>query len=212
MSSYMVEAQDDWNRVAADSSVSFSDKIIVAGDINASGTPTEDLDIYLEGGARMVAPSSAGNWYTIRYGRLTLLWDGDNNATIQTATRGDYVTEVALVGYPDDAEPYISTRSYGTVHFERMRRLAPLEAAKSPEHYTWVGDALARSGAPELSADLQSWDLLDALFPDNPLLWNAGKYLTRYGRKGDASKRVEDLRKAVTYLERAIKAEGRNAG
>ena len=81
----------------------------------------------------------------------------------------------------------------------------------SPAHYTWVGEALATNGAPSFTANLQSWDLLDALFPDNPHLWNAGKYLTRFGRKGDASKRVEDLRKAVAYLERAIKAEENRA-
>lgn len=81
----------------------------------------------------------------------------------------------------------------------------------SPSHYTWLGAALTANGAPESTQDLQSWDLLDALFPDNPHLWNVGKYLTRLGRKGDASKRVEDLRKAAAYLERAIKTEGRNA-
>lgn len=85
-------------------------------------------------------------------------------------------------------------------------------AHDSPTHYTWIGRALAANGAPENTKDLQSWDLLDALFPDNPHLWNVGKYLTRFGRKGDAGKRVEDLRKAATYLERAIKAEERHAG
>lgn len=80
-----------------------------------------------------------------------------------------------------------------------------------PPHYTWIGEALAANGAPSFAANLQSWDLLDALFPDNPHLWNAGKYLTRFGRKGDMSKRVEDLRKAAAYLERAIKAEDRRA-
>ena len=74
-----------------------------------------------------------------------------------------------------------------------------------PTHYTWVGEALAVNGAPENTKDLQSWDLLDALFPDNPHLWNVGKYLTRFGRK------VEDLRKAAAYLERAIKTEENHA-
>lgn len=86
-----------------------------------------------------------------------------------------------------------------------------IDGVSEPLRYTWVGEALAQSGAPTFSANLQSWDLLDALFPDNPHLWNVGKYLTRFGRKGDASKRLEDLRKAATYLERAIKAEERNA-
>lgn len=80
-----------------------------------------------------------------------------------------------------------------------------------PPHYVWLGESLVSGGAPERTADLQSWDLLDALFPDNPHLWNVGKYLTRFGRKGDASKRVEDLRKAAAYLERAIKTEERRA-
>ena len=84
-------------------------------------------------------------------------------------------------------------------------------AHDSPTHYTWIGEALATNGAPLFTANLQSWDLLDAIFPDNPHLWNAGKYLTRFGRKGDASKRLEDLRKAATYLERAIKAEENRA-
>lgn len=88
---------------------------------------------------------------------------------------------------------------------------ATLDGVSEPLHYTWIGGALAQAGAPTFSANLQSWDLLDALFPDNPHLWNTGKYLTRFGRKGGPGKRVEDLRKAVTYLERAIKAEERRA-
>ena len=80
----------------------------------------------------------------------------------------------------------------------------------TPAHYMWVGKAIVANGGPKWTADLQSWDLLDALFPDNPHLWNVGKYLTRFGRKGDASKRLEDLRKAATYLQKAIKAEERH--
>lgn len=80
-------------------------------------------------------------------------------------------------------------------------------AVAAPEHYTWIGDALARDGAPVYSADLQAWDILDALFPDNPHLWNVGKYLTRFGRKGDSSRRIVDLRKARAYLDRAIANE-----
>lgn len=91
------------------------------------------------------------------------------------------------------------------------KQCVTLGGVSEPIHYTWIGEALARSGAPTFSANLQSWDLLDALFPDNPHLWNVGKYLTRFGRKGDASKRLSDLCKAAAYIERAIKAEERNA-
>ena len=212
MSSYMVETQDDWNKVAVDDSVSFDDTVIVTGDINAVDTQTNSLSVTLKGGARMIASSGADSWYTIHHGHLTLVWDGDDVGGVQSKTHDGSAAVVTLVGYPDDAEPYVSTVSTSAVRFERSERGSAHGAVASPLHYTWVGDAFARSGAPALSADLQSWDLLDAIFPDNPHLWNAGKYLTRFGRKGGASKRVEDLRKAVTYLERAIKAEERRAG
>lgn len=94
---------------------------------------------------------------------------------------------------------------------DRNDRSVEFDGVSAPQHYSWVGKALTANDAPLFTADLQSWDLLDALFPDNPHLWNAGKYLTRFGRKGDASKRVEDLRKAITYLERAIKTEENHA-
>lgn len=91
------------------------------------------------------------------------------------------------------------------------KQCVTLDRVSEPLHYTWIGEALAQTGAPERTADLQSWDLLDALFFDNPNLWNVGKYLTRFARKGDASKRVEYLRKAAAYLERAIKMEEQHA-
>lgn len=45
------------------------------------------------------------------------------------------------------------------------------------------------------------WDVLDAWFPTNPLLWQVGKYIARADRKGEP---VEDLKKAKVYLEREI--------
>lgn len=61
-------------------------------------------------------------------------------------------------------------------------------------------------------AHLQSWDILDAIAPDDPHVWNTLKYLTRLGRKGDSSRRIVDLRKAAAYLERAIEEEERRGG
>ena len=81
----------------------------------------------------------------------------------------------------------------------------------SPTHYTWIGQAIVSSGGPERTEDIESWDILDALFPDDPHLWNAGKYLTRLGRKGPGVRRIVDLRKARTYLDRAIRREERDA-
>lgn len=45
-------------------------------------------------------------------------------------------------------------------------------------------------------------DVLEDWFAENPWLWNAAKYLSRAGRKGDA---VTDLRKAVWYIQRYMR-------
>lgn len=77
------------------------------------------------------------------------------------------------------------------------------EPVKSPDHYTWLGQSLAALGLSD-AANVESWDVLDAAFPQDPLLWNCGKYLLRQGRKGGEEKRLEDLRKARQYLDRQI--------
>ena len=82
-------------------------------------------------------------------------------------------------------------------------RTAPGEAVESPQHYTWLGQSLAALGLSD-AANVESWDVLDAAFPSDPLLWNCGKYLLRQGRKGGEEKRLEDLRKARQYLDRKI--------
>ena len=77
------------------------------------------------------------------------------------------------------------------------------EAVESPDHYTWLGQSLAALGLSD-AANVESWDVLDAAFPSDPLLWSCGKYLLRQGRKGGEEKRLEDLRKARQYLDRQI--------
>lgn len=79
----------------------------------------------------------------------------------------------------------------------------PEAAVESPQHYTWLGQSLAALGLSD-AANVESWDVLDAAFPSDPLLWNCGKYLLRQGRKGGEEKRLEDLRKARQYLDRQI--------
>ena len=88
---------------------------------------------------------------------------------------------------------------------------APPEAVESPDHYTWLGQSLAALGLSD-AANVESWDVLDAAFPSDPLLWNCGKYLLRQGRKGGEEKRLEDLRKARQYLDRQIAQLSREAG
>lgn len=83
--------------------------------------------------------------------------------------------------------------------------LDEVEAVHAPSHYTWLGNALAALGLSD-ARNVEAWDVLDAAFPSNPHLWNCGKYLLRQGRKGGEEKRLEDLRKARQYLDRAIEA------
>lgn len=83
------------------------------------------------------------------------------------------------------------------------QKISAGETVESPEHYTWLGQSLAELGLSD-AANVESWDVLDAAFPSDPLLWNCGKYLLRQGRKGGEEKRLEDLRKARQYLDRRI--------
>lgn len=69
-----------------------------------------------------------------------------------------------------------------------------ISAVEHPSHYNAV------EGMPEV------WDILDAFFPDDPLLWNAAKYLLRAGRKDDNAK-VQDLGKLLQYVQRRIEKE-----
>ena len=62
-----------------------------------------------------------------------------------------------------------------------------VDNVQHPSHYTF--------GKYEVIEVLEDW------FPQDPLLWQVGKYIARSGRKGSA---VEDLEKAKFYLERKI--------
>jgi hypothetical protein len=111
-------------------------------------------------------------------------------------------------GFPEYGVP---SRRYLEIWdgYEPSTASAPLsredsgEAVEAPDHYTWLGQSLAALGLSD-AANVESWDVLDAAFPSDPLLWNCGKYLLRQGRKGGEEKRLEDLRKASQYLDRQI--------
>lgn len=204
MSNYNVNSQEEWNDLIADITVGFCDTVHVWDDI-IGGEQKRGLDIVIHSGGSLSASSSVDNWYRLAGGRLTIRWDGDIAGQIMLHGDSTAVQYVHLENWVSDNVPAVAKADRTLVEFIIDTPQA------GPTHYTWVGNALVRAGAPVCTADLQSWDILDALFPDSPHLWNAGKYLTRFGRKGGASKRVEDLRKAVTYLERAIKAEENRA-
>ena len=63
-----------------------------------------------------------------------------------------------------------------------------IETVNHPPHYTF--------GKYEVIDVLEDW------FPEEPHLWQVGKYIARAARKGDE---LEDLKKARWYLERKIK-------
>lgn len=204
MADYNVNSQEEWDDLVADIDVGFCDTVHIWGDITVS-EQQRDLDCVIHSGGSLSAPSSIDNWYRLAGGRLTIRWDGDIAGQIMLHDEGATVYYVHLENWVSDNVPAISEADRQLVEFIIG---TPKDG---PTHYAWIGEALMQVGAPVRTVDLQSWDILDALFPDNPHLWNVGKYLTRFGRKGDVSKRVEDLRKAAAYLERAIKAEKQRA-
>lgn len=64
----------------------------------------------------------------------------------------------------------------------------------NPDHYKHSKDSLGVEVA----------DILDYFFPDNPWLWNAGKYLLRAGHKPSADKKTE-LGKLKWYVDRELR-------
>lgn len=208
---YVARSQEDWDDLVSEGRLKYAPDIYVTGSVSVESYRLGGLDVTVSRGGEVTAPSGVANWYFLAGGRLALKWDGQGRASLAVEVSGESI--VTLIDYPDDVTPVTAPSSVGAVTFVRKSSggAVPVDvgaaSVKGPAHYVWLGEALVYDGAPEATADLQSWDVLDALFPDNPHLWNAGKYLTRLGRKGDSSKRLEDLRKALSYLERAIEKE-----
>lgn len=216
---YYVNSVDQLNE-AIDDGADFADYIRLQDGTDLTGVNVpRDLDFRIVKGGHVTVDSSLPAWFVFeRDCSLTVIWDGVCALSLGEPYSG-VSASVRLVGWPEDGgelralreilERYGVTVLVGEDDAHRPCGRVTLSdiQVSGPPHYVWLGEALVANGAPENTKDLQSWDLLDALFPDNPHLWNVGKYLTRFGRKGDASKRLEDLRKAAAYLERAIKAE-----
>ena len=66
---------------------------------------------------------------------------------------------------------------------------------QNPEYYKGI---VLRLNYGETAVGVQAIDILDALFDDNPHLWNAGKYLLRNGKKV-SEKEITGLKKAIWY-------------
>lgn len=111
--------------------------------------------------------------------------------------------EKGFSGWGTPSRRYLEIWDYDPPAVDAPVEASPREVVESPEHYTWLGQSLAALGLSDV-VNVESWDVLDAAFPSDPLLWNCGKYLMRQGRKGGEEKRLEDLRKARQYLDRQI--------
>lgn len=114
-------------------------------------------------------------------------------------------------GYGVPSRRYLEIWDYEPPTSDVQNAAGRSESVESPDHYTWLGQSLASLGLSD-AANVESWDVLDAAFPSDPLLWNCGKYLLRQGRKGGKGKRLEDLRKARQYLDRQISRLSRGGG
>lgn len=209
-----VRSQEGWDLLVSEGRLKYSPDIYVSGSVSVESYRIGLLDVVVSPEGEVVASSSVSNWYFMDGGSLTLKWDGDNRACIVVDVEEG--ATVTLIDYPDGVEPGSSSANTGKVKFVRQTSGSTPPSGGTaldggPAHYIWVGRAITDNGGPVRTEYLQSWDILDALFPDDPHLWNAGKYLTRCGRKGGREKRGEDLRKALTYLERAIEQEERRA-
>lgn len=71
----------------------------------------------------------------------------------------------------------------------------------------------------QTACGVQHWDVVYLIFNGDYLLGAASKYMARVGKKGNAAKAVEDIEKAIHYLEKkrelliqAMKAEDEICG
>ena len=209
MSTYYVYWRTDLAR-AIEAGASLNDAIHILGDIPISAD-TPPLDYWVHPGGLLSIASTSEACVRLAGGHLHIV--GAGPMMLQMCGTDIPDGRVTLVGC--SASDVDTVRKIGTLYeWDVEADSADLEEeggeVDSPEHYTWLGGAITTQGGSERTADLQSWDVLDAIAPDDPHMWNALKYLVRLGRKGGADRRIVDLRKARAYLDRAIIREERN--
>lgn len=181
---------------------------------------SEKLDYYPPEGGTITVASSLNGWLNHVPGSTVVsVWDGEDRNRFFLPAGSDNA-RLILRGWPDKvvcSNRWLREEREGGLIVIRQElshgrdgEESVSQPVEAPAHYVWLGGAILERGGPERTGDLQSWDVLDAIAPDDPHVWNALKYLTRLGRKGGASSRIVDLRKARTYLDRAISQEERN--
>lgn len=183
---------------------------------------SERLDYYPPEGGTITVASSLDGWLNhVSGSTIVSVWDGEDRNRFFLPLGHDSA-RLILRGWPDGAVNsnrwLRDEREHGLVVIRQelspgcYRGESVGQSVEAPAHYVWLGGAILERGGPERTGDLQSWDVLDAIAPDDPHVWNALKYLTRLGRKGGADSRIADLRKARAYLGRAISEEERDSG
>lgn len=184
------------------------DNIRVLGTV-AAPQSVPALHYYVERDGTLIIASSSESSVHIAGGLLRIVYDQRLALTLYGSDTPGGTVE--LIDFPDSDAATVAR--IGAPHsWEIAREGHQAEEAEAPAHYTWLGQEIADRAGITSVTDLQTWDVLDAIAPDDPHVWNALKYLVRLGRKGDSSRRIVDLRKAAAYLERAIEAEARRGG
>lgn len=57
-------------------------------------------------------------------------------------------------------------------------------------------------GGSHYAGNTQHWDIVYSVFGGDYLVGNATKYLARLGKKGGPEKAIEDIDKAIHYLQK----------
>jgi hypothetical protein len=211
MSTYCAYRHTDLVR-AIEAGASLKDTIHVLGDVPISAD-APPLDYWVHPGGLLSIASTSEACVRLAGGHLHVV--GAGPMALQpygTDIPGGRVTLVGCSASDADTVRRIGALYEWDVEADSADLEAEGDGVDSPGHYTWLGGAITAQGGPERTVDLESWDVLDAIAPDGPHVWNALKYLTRLGRKGGADRRIVDLRKARAYLDRAISQEERNSG
>ena len=94
--------------------------------------------------------------------------------------------EADLVPLKEKYKAMVEKPFYGPSLPELLKDSHP-DMVNHPSHYTFSKYEVA--------------DVSDEWYANEPLLWNANKYMARWDKKGDP---VENLEKAVWYLQRKI--------
>lgn len=113
---------------------------------------------------------------------------------------------------PDDQDEWCTGYDWGAtaIASKVAQLIGVLEDPEEGEEEAFVqeNDPVNRPSHYVLDNGMEVYDILLLLFPDEPDLWQTGKYLARHKDKG---KPLQDLKKARWYLNKKIERMEENA-